>query len=164
MIDPTGVLPARSRISGINANTLGGKPFVAGGSFAANGLTTAVTSAVVIDNGSAALGSFRTNSDFGGTLRINGGTLNVGAVDIRRNSAANPDFGSGFIIAGGNARATTIGLGTANSTGAMSIEGGSLTATGPITIGNQVTGGRGGAMRVVNGNFASTDRVATTAI
>jgi autotransporter-associated beta strand protein len=116
-----------------------------------------VTSAVVVDSGSAALGSFRTNSDFGGTLRINGGALAVGDVNIRRNSAANPDFGSGFIIAGGRATATTIGLGTANSTGAMSIEGGSLTATGAITIGNQQTGGRGGAMRVLNGTFASTD-------
>jgi autotransporter-associated beta strand protein len=130
---------------------------IAGGSFAAGGLVTAVTSAVVVDSGSAALGSFRTNSDFGGTLRINSGALTVGDVNIRRNSAANPDFGSGFIIAGGSATATTIGLGTANSTGAMSIEGGSLTASGTITIGNQQTGGRGGAMRVLNGTFASTD-------
>jgi autotransporter-associated beta strand protein len=130
---------------------------IAGGFFATGGLITAVTSAVVVDSGSAMLGSFRTNSDFGGTLRINGGTLRVGDVNIRRNSAANPDFGSGFIVAGGTATATTIGLGTANSTGAMSIEGGSLAATGPITIGNQQTGGRGGAMRVSNGTFISTD-------
>jgi autotransporter-associated beta strand protein len=130
---------------------------IAGGSFTSGGLVTAVTSAVVVDSGSAALGSFRTNSDFGGTLRINGGRLTVGDVNIRRNSAANPDFGSGFVIAGGSAIATTIGLGTANSTGAMSIEGGSLTATGTITIGNQQTGGRGGAMRVLNGTFTSTD-------
>jgi autotransporter-associated beta strand protein len=130
---------------------------IAGGAFAAGGLVTAVTSAVVVESGSATLGSFRTNSDFGGTLRINGGALTVGDVNIRRNSAANPDFGSGFIIAGGSATATTIGLGTANSTGAMSIEGGSLTATGTITIGNQQTGGRGGAMRVLNGTFTSTD-------
>jgi autotransporter-associated beta strand protein len=153
------LVPGSGLNLGNNAVNLGANTqlHIAGGFFAASGLTTAVTSAVVIDNGSAALGSFRTNSDFGGTLRINGGTLNVGAVDIRRNSAANPDFGSGFIIAGGSATATAIGLGTANSTGAMSIEGGSLTATGPITIGNQATGGRGGAMRVVNGTFAATD-------
>jgi len=88
---------------------------------------------------------------------VNGGSLTVGGVDIRRNSAGNPDFNSGFIVAGGTASATTIGLGTANSNGAMSIQGGSLTATGAITIGNQATGGRGGAMRVLSGVFSSTD-------
>jgi rhamnogalacturonan endolyase len=132
---------------------------IAGGSFTTGGLVTAVTSAVVIDSGSAALGSFRTNSDFAGTLRVNGGSLTVGGVDIRRNSAGTPDFNSGFIVTGGTASATTIGLGTANSNGAMSIQGGSLTATGTITIGNQATGGRGGAMRVLGGVFNSTDAV-----
>ena len=132
---------------------------IAGGSFTTGGLVTAVTSAVVIDSGSAALASFRTNSDFSGTLRINGGTLTVGGVDIRRNSAANPDFNSGFIVTGGGASAATVSLGTANSTGAMSIEGGSLTVTGAITIGNQTTAGRGGAMRVLNGTFTSAEPI-----
>jgi len=130
---------------------------IAGGSFTTGGLVTAVTSAVVIDSGSAALGNFRTNSDFAGTLRVNGGSLTVGDVNIRRNSAGTPDFGSGFIVAEGMASATTIGLGTANSNGAMSIESGLLTATGTITIGNQTSAGRGGAMRVLGGVFNSTD-------
>jgi rhamnogalacturonan endolyase len=131
---------------------------IAGGSFATNGLVSATTSQVVIDSGTASLGSFRTNSDFSGTLRVNGGTLTVGDVNIRRNAGASPDFGSGFIVTGGNATATTIGLGTQNSFGSMSIEGGSLTATGTITIANQVTAGRGGSMRVLNsGSFTSTD-------
>src|SRR5262245_20309411 len=132
---------------------------VAGASFTTIGQVTAVTSAFVIDSGSAALGSFQTMSDFSGTLRVNGGSLTVGNVNIRRNSAAAPDFNSGFILAGGTASATTIGLGTANSNGAMSVQGGSLTATGAITIGNQQTGGRGGAMRVLSGVFNSTDTV-----
>src|SRR5262249_32597579 len=70
------------------------------------------------------------------------------------------DFTSGFIVAGtGVASTSTIGLGTANSTGAMSIEGnGSLIATGTITIANQVTAARGGAMRVLNNaTFTSSD-------
>jgi rhamnogalacturonan endolyase len=155
------LLPGSSLSIGNNAVNLGtnAQLNIAGGSFNTGGLVTAVTSAVVIDNGSAALGSFRTNSDFSGTLRVNGGSLTVGGVDIRRNSAGTPDFNSGFIIAGGTASATTIGLGTANSNGAMSIQGGSLTATGAITIGNQQTGGRGGAMRVLGGVFNSTDTV-----
>jgi rhamnogalacturonan endolyase len=153
------LLPGSSLAIGNNAVNLGANTQlnVAGGSFTTGGLVTAVTSSFVVDNGSAALGSFRTNSDFSGTLRVNGGTLTVGGVDIRRNSAGTPDFNSGFIVAGGTASATTIGLGTANSNGAMSIQGGSLTATGMITIGNQATGGRGGAMRVLGGVFTSTD-------
>ncbi len=155
------LLPGSSLSIGNSAVNLGTNTQlnIAGGSFTTVGLVTAVTSAVVIDGGSAALGNFRTNSDFSGTLRINGGSLTVGDVNIRRNSAAAPDFNSGFIIAGGTASAATIGLGTANSNGAMSIQGGSLTATGAITIGNQQTGGRGGAMRVLSGVFNSTDAV-----
>jgi rhamnogalacturonan endolyase len=153
------LLPGSSLAIGNNAVNLGANTQlnIAGGSFTTGGLVTAVTSAFVVDNGSAALGSFRTNSDFSGTLRVNGGSLTVGGVDVRRNSAGTPDFNSGFIVAGGTASATTIGLGTANSNGAMSIQGGSLTATGMITIGNQATGGRGGAMRVLGGVFNSTD-------
>src|SRR5262245_60270163 len=151
--------PGSSLAIGNNAVNLGANTQlnIAGGSFTTGGLVTAVTSAFVIDNGSASLGNFRTNSDFSGTLRVNGGSLTVGDVNIRRNSAGTPDFNSGFIVAGGTASATTIGLGTANSNGAMSIQGGSLTATGMITIGNQATGGRGGAMRVLGGVFNSTD-------
>jgi rhamnogalacturonan endolyase len=132
---------------------------VAGGSFATDGTVTTGSSALVVDSGSASLGAFTSNADFGATLRVNGGTLAVGDVNIPRNSAANPDFGSGFIVAGtGVATATTIELGTKNSTGAMSVEDdGVLTVSGPITIANQATGGRGGAMRVLGGTFTSTD-------
>src|SRR5262249_54941353 len=135
---------------------------VAGGSFTTARQVLATASAFVIDSGSATLGNFRTNSDFNGTLRINGGSLTVGNVDIRRNDDANLDpnsFSSGFIVAGGTAATTTIGIGTANSYGHMSIEGGSLTATGAITIGNQTSAGRGGRMRVLGGVFNSTDTV-----
>jgi rhamnogalacturonan endolyase len=131
---------------------------VAGGSFTTTGLVSATTSQVVIDSGTASLGSFRTNSDFSGTLRINGGTLNVGDVNIRRNAGATPDFTSGFIVTGGTGSVNTIGLGTQNSYGSMSLEGGSLTAAGTITIANQATSGRGGSMRVLNNAlFTSTD-------
>ena len=53
----------------------------------------------------------------------------------------------------------TMGLGTNNSNGALTVAGGTLTATGTVTIANQVTAGRGGAMRVIGGIFTSTDAV-----
>jgi autotransporter-associated beta strand protein len=133
---------------------------VAGGSFVTDGVVTATTAQVVIDAGSARIGTFRTNSDFSSTLRVNGGTVDVGTVDVRRNGGAAPDFASGFIVAGtGAATAGAIGLGTGNSTGAMSIEGsGSLLATAVVTLGNQVTSGRGGVLRVLgSGTFTSTE-------
>lgn len=130
---------------------------VTGGSFAAGGLVTAVTSSVVIDSGSANLGSFRTNSDFGATLRINGGMLTVGDVNIRRNSAGSVDFNSGFIVAGGTANAGTIWIGNHNSNGAMSVQGGALTATGAITVGNNVGSTRGGGLRVLSGELNAND-------
>ncbi|MFT3782088.1 MAG: rhamnogalacturonan lyase B N-terminal domain-containing protein [Nibricoccus sp.] len=133
---------------------------VSGGSFSTAGLVSASSSSVVVDGGVATIGSFRTNSDFGAALRVSSGTLTIGDVNVRRNSGAAADFGSGFVVSGtGVVNATTIGLGTQNSTGAMSIEGnGSVTVSGPVTIANQATGGRGGAMRVTNnGIFTSTD-------
>jgi rhamnogalacturonan endolyase len=156
-IAPGGVLNLGNHAIDAGLNT---QLVVAGGSLATDGLVSASSSSVVIESGTATLGSFRTNSDFGSALRANGGTLTVGDVNIGRNSGAAPDFGSGFIV-GGNAVATvtTIGVGTKNSTGALSIEDhGSLTVTSAVTIANQATGGRGGAMRVIDdGTFTSTD-------
>ncbi len=133
---------------------------IAGGNFATTGQVQSTSSSVVIDSGTANIGNFRTNSDFGTTLRVNGGTLTVGDVNIRRNAGGSADFGSGFIVADtGVATANTIGLGTQNSYGCMSIEAnGSLTANGIVTIGNQTSGNRGGAMRVIgNATFTSTE-------
>jgi len=131
---------------------------VEGGLFTTTGQVSAATGQMVIDSGTASIGSFRTNSDFSAALLVNGGSLTVGDVNIRRNSGASPDFTSGFVITGGSAMASTIGLGTQNSYGTMSIQGGSLTATGAITLANQTTSGRGGAMRVTgSGTFTSTD-------
>ncbi len=39
----------------------------------------------------------------------------------------------------------------------MSVEGGSVLATGAVTLGNQSSSGRGGHMRVTGGTFTSTD-------
>lgn len=154
--------PGSTLANGNNAvNTaLNTQLYVAGGTFITTGQVSAVTSSVLIESGTANVASFRTNSDFSGTLRVTGGTLTVGDVNIRRNAGSSADFGSGFIVAGtGVATAGTIGLGTQNSYGCMSVEGsGSLTATGMVTIGNQATGGRGGAMRVLNtATFVSTE-------
>ncbi|MBE2213425.1 MAG: autotransporter-associated beta strand repeat-containing protein [Opitutaceae bacterium] len=158
----TATLPAGAALSNGNAQInlgTGTQLVLDGGSLANNNLITAVSSSLVINSGTANLLDFRTNSDFGGTLRVNGGTVTLRDINVRRNSAASPDFNSGVIIAGGETTVATIGLGTNNSTGAMSVQGGRITATGAVTIANQSSSGRGGALRVLSGSFVSTDTV-----
>ena len=46
----------------------------------------------------------------------------------------------GFIVNGGTVTVGTMGLGTNNSNGALTVAGGTLTATGTVTIANQVDG------------------------
>jgi autotransporter-associated beta strand protein len=136
---------------------------VNGGSLVTGGLVTlgggnTIAGIFQVDSGSATLtGGIRTNNDSGSTVRVTGGTFTANDVNIRRNSAGTVSFTSGFIVTGGSANVGTIGLGTNNSNGAMSVEGGTLTATGVVTIGNQTTGGRGGAMRVTGGTFISSN-------
>jgi autotransporter-associated beta strand protein len=96
-----------------------------------------------------------------GFVRINGGTVNATSVNLPRSSDANPSFATGFVVTGGATTiANTIGLGTNNSWGSMSVEGGSLTVGGIITVGNQASATRGGQMRVTNGTFTSTHTTA----
>ena len=147
--------------------TAGVRLQVNGGSLSAGGLVTIgsgtgggnVGGLFTLDSGTATFGAVRTNSDSGSTIRVNGGTFAATDVNIRRNSAGTPDFASGFIVNGGAATVGTIGLGTNNSNGALTVAGGSLVATGTVTVGNQATAGRGGAMRVIGGTFTSTDTV-----
>jgi autotransporter-associated beta strand protein len=152
----------------VNVAVTGGvRLHVNGGSMSAGGLFTVgsgtgggnVGGLFTLDSGTATFAAVRTNSDSGSTFRINGGTFFATDVNIRRNSAGTPDFTSGFIVTGGAATVGTMGLGTNNSNGALSVAGGSLLATGTITIGNQATGGRGGAMRVTGGIFTATEGI-----
>ncbi|HVU34952.1 MAG TPA: rhamnogalacturonan lyase B N-terminal domain-containing protein [Opitutaceae bacterium] len=133
---------------------------VAGGSLTTTGTTTiAGGGSLVVDAGIANFGAVGTTNSSGGLIRVNGGTFNAASINIPRSSDANPSFGSGFVVAGGSASVSgAIGLGTNNSWGSMSVEGGSLTVGGPVTLGNQASSNRGGQMQVTNNAiFTSTD-------
>jgi autotransporter-associated beta strand protein len=160
-LDPGSVLNTGTGTVTVGVNA-GASLQVSGGSFTAGGLATmgsGVAGVFTLDSGEARFAAVRTNSDSGSTYRVNGGAFTATDVNIRRNSAAAVDFGSGFIVAGGTATVGTIELGTNNSNGALTVSGGTLTAGGTITVGNQVTAGRGGALRVTGGTFTSTDAV-----
>ena len=144
------------------AATAGAQFHVNGGAFTSSALSTVnqTGAGFLIDSGTAAFnGGIRTNGDNGGVIRVSGGTFTASDVNVQRNSAGTVDFTRGFILSGGTSTVGTIRLGSANSNGAMSVEGGNLTANGAVTIGNQQTSGRGGAMRVTSGTFTSTDTV-----
>ncbi|HVT26643.1 MAG TPA: autotransporter-associated beta strand repeat-containing protein, partial [Lacipirellulaceae bacterium] len=154
----------RSGISGIPSRFV-----VDGGMFIASSLSNLMGSDVgfpgpgqfVLQAGSAQFnGGLKSSQVFGpigGFIRIEGGAFSATDVNIVRNSAGTVDFASGWVITGGDANVGTIELGSTNSNGALSVEGGALTATGPITIARQSSPGRGGAMRVTGGTFVSTD-------
>lgn len=112
---------------------------------------------IFINGGTASFGTLATSNSSGGIIRIGGGTVTVGNVNFPRSTDGTIRYDTGFIIAGGQTTAGTINLGTNNSNGVMSIEGGSLSATGAVTLGNQSSGGRGGVMRVIGGTFTSSN-------
>jgi autotransporter-associated beta strand protein len=153
---PGGTLTSTAS-SGISGS--GAQLRVAGGSFTSTGLVTInAPSALVLDSGTLSLpGGVRTNNNDAATLRINGGTFTTSSITVQRNGGAAPNYSAGVIVTGGTSTVGTVGLGTNNSTGTLSVEGGSFTATGAVTVGNQSSGGRGGAIRVIGGSFTSTE-------
>ena len=139
---------------------------VAGGTLTASGLVTvnaATGTSLVVDSGTANFnGGLRNNNNDGATIRVNGGTLNTTTVTLQRGSYTTgaPSYTTGFIVAGGTANVSgAVGLGTNNSSSSLSVEGGTLNVGGTITVANQLTATRGGALRVTNGVFNSTDTV-----
>jgi len=130
---------------------------VSGGTVATTGIVTVNTGSIIVNGGTVSMGSYRTAGNFGATLRVNAGTVSTGSISVTRNAGTSPDYATGVIVAGGTLNAADIGLGTLNSYGNMSVEGGLATATGPITLGYQQTAARGGALRVIGGTLISTD-------
>jgi autotransporter-associated beta strand protein len=116
-------------------------------------------SAFIMDAGTASVGMLQTNNSAGALIRINGGTVTATGVNLPRSNDNSLAFGNGFVVAGGNVSVNgTVGIGTNNSFGVMSVEGGDLLVTGNIRIGD--LGGnsnRGGVMRVTSGRLTNTD-------
>jgi autotransporter-associated beta strand protein len=148
----------------VNMAAGGARLNIAGGTYTATGALTVNAgggSALVVDAGTATFTSLATNNTAGGLLRINGGTVNATSVNLPRSSDGTPSFASGFVVTGGTTTiANTIGVGTNNSWGSISLEGGSLSVGGIVTLANQASAGRGGQMRVTNGTFSSTHTTA----
>ncbi len=145
-----------------NELRIAGATVTVSGLASSNGVATASRSGqIIIESGTVNLnGGWRTNADAGAALKILGGNVSIASVDVKRNGGTSADFTSGFVVSGGTAAvAGTVGVGTGNSYGAMSIEGGNTTVNGAVTVSNMSTAGRGGALRVTGGAFTSADTV-----
>ena len=116
---------------------------------------------IVVDAGLAKFGSIAANNTTGTSVVVNGGTLVAGSISFQRSTDTNLNYATGFVVKGGEAQVGALNLGTNNSNAMMSVEGGSATVTGALTLGNQSSGGRGGHLRVTGGVFNSTDTSAT---
>lgn len=135
---------------------------IAGGEFEATSSLTVSSgggSALVVDGGTATFTTLATTNSAGGIIRINGGNVTATSVNLPRSNDNSTAFGNGLIVAGGLLTVNgTVGIGTNNSYGVMSIEGGELFATGNIRIGDLGSNStRGGVMRVTAGRLTSTD-------
>src|SRR5215510_1118791 len=133
---------------------------VAGGRFVASGLATITprNSSIIIDSGEAHFdGGVTCANTRDAIFSVRGGVVTASSVNFPRTSDATINFGTGLLIQGGTTTIGSVSLGTVNSWGVMSVEAGSLAITGPLTVGHQVTSGRGGAIRVTGGELHVTD-------
>lgn len=146
----------------VNISANGAFLSVAGGEVVSSGTANVNNgSNLIVDSGSASFSSIVASNNTGNAVRVNGGTLVANSVTFLRSTDGNLNYNTGLIVKGGSAQLGTIALGTNNSNAMMSVEGGAVTATGAIVLGNQSSGGRGGHLRVTGGSFDSTDGSAT---
>ncbi len=147
-------------VTTVNISNLASSLNVAGGKFTASGLATITprNSSIIIDSGEAHFdGGVTCTNTRDAIFSVRGGVVTASSVNFPRTSDATINFGSGLLIQGGTTTIGSVGLGTNNSWGVMSVENGSLTITGPLTVGFQVTSGRGGAFRVTGGELRVAD-------
>jgi autotransporter-associated beta strand protein len=154
-------VPGGGRLALTAAAALSGNATLAvnGGSFSTTaGASLASANLSVSAGGTLSLGGALTiNSNKDGVITVSGGTFSAPDLNIARSTDGTINFAFGFIVSGGAANLGSLEVGTLNSNGLVSVEGGALTVSGPVVVGNQTTGGRGGGLRVTSGSLAAPD-------
>ncbi|HEX2861187.1 MAG TPA: autotransporter-associated beta strand repeat-containing protein, partial [Lacunisphaera sp.] len=147
--------------STVSVSAGGGTLEIAGGTFTASGATTVNGNggSLIVNAGTATFAAVGSNNTTNNLIRVNGGNFSASSIAIQRSSDATPNYVFGFVVTGGTATVNgPVGIGTNNSWGSMSVEGGSVTASGAITVGNlRDNSARGGQLRVTGGTLATTD-------
>jgi len=138
---------------------------VAGGTFSTAGdvkFNSGTGVGVIVSGGTASFQKIIPSNARNGLVKVTGGTMTATDISFQRSGDSRNMFAYGLVIQGGESTVGTVGLGTGNSWGAMSVEGGKITVTGPLHVGYQATSNRGGQLRVLGGELDVTD--ATTGL
>lgn len=137
---------------------------VAGGTFSTAGDVTWASgtgTGIIVSAGSASFTRILPSNARNSFVRVTGGNFTATEISfLRSGDSQSQALAAGVQIEGGESTVGTIGLGTGNSWGAMTISGGKLTVTGPVHVGFQATSGRGGDVVVSGGEFNVTDATA----
>lgn len=137
---------------------------IAGGTFSTTGnvsWNSGTGTGIIVSAGTGSFQRILPSNFRNSFVKVSGGTLTATEITFPRSGDSESQaLGAGIQISGGDSTVGTIGLGTADSWGAMTISGGRMTVTGSLNVGWQKTGGRGGDVVVSGGEFDSTDATA----
>ncbi len=91
-------------------------------------------------------------------VRVTGGVFTAAEINFPRSGDSESQaIAAGVHVSGGDATVGVLGLGTANSWGALTVSGGRLTITDTLNNGYQATSARGGVINVSGGELNVTD-------
>ncbi|MFT3868557.1 MAG: Ig-like domain-containing protein [Nibricoccus sp.] len=134
---------------------------ISGGSFSTPGnitLTSGTGTGVWVSGGTAAFKKIIPSNARNAWVRVTGGVMTADDITFQRSGDSEAQtVNTGVLIGGGESTVGTIGLGTGNSWGGMTVSGGKLTVTGVVHNGYQVTSTRGGVIYVSGGELNVLD-------
>jgi rhamnogalacturonan endolyase len=134
---------------------------VIGGSFSTTGSVTwnsGTGTGIIVSGGVASFQRILPSNARNSFVKVTGGTMTATEITFPRSGDSESQaLGVGIQVSGGELTVGTVGLGTADSWGAMTISGGRVNVTGAVNVGWQKTAGRGGDVVVSGGEFNVTD-------
>jgi rhamnogalacturonan endolyase len=134
---------------------------IAGGTFTTTGDVTwnsGTGTGLIVSSGTGTFQRILPSNTRNSFVRVTGGTFSATEINFPRSGDSESQaLAAGIQISGGDSTIGSVGLGTNNSWGAMTISGGNITVTGAVQVGFQVTSGRGGDVVVSGGEFNVTN-------
>jgi TonB-dependent receptor len=98
-------------------------------------------------------GGLRTDANDGSSYIQTGGEVITSRIESRRDQNGADPNNKGFSVRGGKLTTEQAWIGTNNSWGHLSVEGGEVLVSSTFIVSTQQTGGRGGAVRVTAGRL-----------
>jgi autotransporter-associated beta strand protein len=138
---------------------------VSGGAFSTAGdvtWTSGTGTGIIVSGGTASFQRILPSNVRNSFVRVTGGTMTATEITFPRSGDSESQaIAAGILISGGDTTVGTVGLGTADSWGAMTVSNGRMTVTGPLSVGYQKTSTRGGVVVVSGGELNVLDASAT---